>query len=359
MRRGSGSIRLLGPTVILLTAVLLAPPTLADPEPPLSGKDLWISASEIKALPTDGPAWQGVMKAANQSVAHPRLADQNDPTNVRVLARALVFARTGDSHRRREVVEALSRIRGTERGATALAVSRELIAYVIAADLVRLDGAERDEFESWLRRVQASSFEHRTLRSTHEDRPNNWGTHAGATRVAIALYLRDRAELKRSAHVFRGWLGEKSGWRHSKFGGASWQAGFFRRYAVNPKGASYHGHSIDGVLPDDQRRGGSFEWPPPKENYVYEALQGAVSQAVLLERAGYDAWSWGDQALLRAFQWLHEQADFVATGDDTWLPHIINRAYGSQFPAPEPSQPGKGMGFSDWTHAPVRITPGP
>jgi hypothetical protein len=72
----------------------------------------------------------------------------------------------------------------------------------------------------------------------------------------------------------------------------------------------------------------------------------------MLDRLGYDAWGWGDRALLRAFEWLHEQAHFPAEGDDTWIPHLINHAYGSQFPAPSPSNPGKGMGFSDWTHAP-------
>ena len=43
----------------------------------------------------------------------------------------------------------------------------------------------------------------------------------------------------------------------------------------------------DGVLPDDQRRSGGFVWPPTKENYVWEALQGAIAQAVILHRAGF------------------------------------------------------------------------
>ena len=82
-----------------------------------------------------------------------------------------------------------------------------------------------------------------------------------------------------------------------------------------------------------------------------EALQGAVVQAELLSRAGYDAWEWGDRAILRAFRWLHEEAAYPAEGDDTWQPHLVNRAYRTAFPAPIPSRPGKGMGFSDWTHA--------
>ena len=108
---------------------------------------------------------------------------------------------------------------------------------------------------------------------------------------------------------------------------------------------------MDGVLPDDQRRGGGFQWPPPKENYVYEALQGAVVQAELLHRRGYDAWNWQNRALLRAFDWLHREAQFPAGNDDTWQPHLVNFRYGSSFPAPTPSSHGKSMGFTDWTHS--------
>ena len=77
-------------------------------------------------------------------------------------------------------------------------------------------------------------------------------------------------------------------------------------------------------------------------------------QAALLERSGYDeVWEWGDRAIFRALRWLHEQADFPAEGDDTWIPHLVNHAYGSDFPAQVPSRPGKGMGFADWSHGPT------
>jgi hypothetical protein len=32
---------------------------------------------------------------------------------------------------------------------------------------------------------------------------------------------------------------------------------------------------------------------------------------------------------------------------------IINRAYGSKFPTDCPVLPGKGMGWTDWTHDPA------
>jgi len=345
------------PFFVLSCGVLTPSEGIADPsqaaastEARAVSRGIWLSSEEIAALPTEGPAWEAVKKAASATVLRPSLRDQDDLSNVRVLAKALVYARTGDEGLRKEVVRALHRIRGTEEGASVLAIVRELMAYVIAADLIGLEGSERTSFESWLRSVRDRSFRGRTIRSTHEDRPNNWGTHAGATRIALALYLEDQRELERAAFVFKGWTGESSGWRGFEFGDRGWQASYFRSRAVNPVGAEYRGHSIDGVLPDDQRRSGKFSWPPPKENYVYEALQGAVVQAELLSRQGYDSYGWGDRALLRAFTWLHDEARFPAEGDDTWLPWIINRNYGSSFPAPTRTRPGKGMGFSDWTH---------
>jgi len=108
---------------------------------------------------------------------------------------------------------------------------------------------------------------------------------------------------------------------------------------------------VDGVLPDDQRRSGCFSWPPPKENYVYEGLQGALAQAIILSRQGYDVWNWRDKALLRAFQWLDQEARFPATADDSWQPHLVNFYYRTAFPAPIPSSPGKNVGWTDWTHS--------
>jgi len=318
---------------------------------PASRPGIWISSDELSRLPTTGPAWEALLTQARKPIRMPDLADQNDPENVRVLARALVFARTGEPKFRSEVVRALEDVQGTEDRASALAISRELMAYVLSADLIGLEGAERAQFEHWLRSFRDRQFKGRSIRSTHEDRPNNWGTHAGATRIAIAIYLGEDEEITRAAHVFRGWLGDAEGWQGFEFGDVDWQATSLRPYAVNPPGSMLRGHSVDGVLPDDQRRGGGFEWPPPKENYVYEALQGAVAQAVLLERQGYPTWEWGDRGIERAFDWLHAEADFPAVGDDTWLPHIVNRAYGRDFPAPIPTQPGKGMGFAEWTHA--------
>ena len=101
------------------------------------------------------------------------------------------------------------------------------------------------------------------------------------------------------------------------------------------------------MLPDDQRRAGGFTWPPQKENYVWEALQGAVVEAHLLSRAGYDAWNWSNKAMLRSVNWEYNVNNFPATGDDTWEIWMVNRAYGSSF-AVSSCNTGKNMGYTDW-----------
>jgi hypothetical protein len=176
--------------------------------------------------------------------------------------------------------------------------------------------------------------------------------HAGASRAAIAVYLDDARELERSAQVFRGFLGDRGAYAGFDYGSLSWQADPTAPVGINPRGATKDGHSIDGVVPDDQRRGGGFRWPPHRASYVWEGLQGAFAQAVVLYRAGHvDVWDWEDQALLRAVQWLHEQCNFPARGDDAWVPHVVNHYYGTSFPAPVPSGHGKNVGWTDWTHA--------
>ena len=64
----------------------------------------------------------------------------------------------------------------------------------------------------------------------------------------------------------------------------------------------------------------------------------------------FDVFAASDRALYRAVRWLHEQDGFPAEGDDTWVPHLVNHFYGTSFPAPVPSRPGKNMGFTDFTH---------
>jgi hypothetical protein len=335
-----------------------APVDVVGPAPVDPGfPGLWIGSREVRGLPTSGAAWTRLREVADGNCGTPDLADQESNTNVCIVAKALVFARTGETRYRDDVVSALRTIAdaGTYSG-RALALGRQLGGYAIAADLVQLQRHAPDldtRFRAKLREllVTPTTDGPRTLVECHERRPNNWGTHCGGARIAVAAYLGDNEELARASRVFRGWLGDRSAYAGFSFGSdLTWHCDANAPVAVNPRGCTKQGVSIDGVLPDDQRRGGSFRVPPPAENYVYEALQGALMQAVILSRHGYDVWNWQDRALLRAFDWLHDVAAYPAEGDDTWQPHIINRVYGRQFPAPVPSRPGKNIGWTDWTH---------
>jgi len=314
---------------------------------------IWLDKQLIANLPTNGPAWDKVFEAAQQDTSTPNIQDQEDDTDIYILAKALVYARTGDDRYRQEVVEGLMKAMGTEQGGRILALGRNLVGFVIAADLVNLstDEEKNQLFRAWLRQLLSVELDGRTLQNTHEERPNNWGTHAGAARAAIALYLGDTVELTRTAQVFKGYLGDRSAYAGFTYGGLSWQCDQANPVGINPEGCLIAGNSVDGVLADEQRRSGNFEWPPPQEGYVWEGLQGAIVQAQILHRAGYPAWEWEDSALLRAFTWLHDQADYPAEGDDEWQPWLINAVYRTDFPTVSPAHHGKNMGWTDWSAA--------
>lgn len=324
---------------------------------------LWLSPEELAQLPMQGPAWQQLQTVADQSQKTPDIYDKDDDGDVFTLARALVYARTGQTAYREAVVENLQAVMGQEirPGRTSiLAVARNLPAYVIAADLVELwrDEALDGAFRDWLRLVSATEFSGdggaHTIAGCHETRPNNFGSHCGAARLAIALYLHDEQEVERAADVFHGWLGNRDAYANFDYGRLSWQANPEQPVGINPPGTVKQGQHIGGALPEEMRRGGDFRWPPKRTGYVWEALQGALVQAELLSRAGYPAWQWEEQALLRAASFLYELG-WEANGDDTWQPWLLNYAYGTDFPTTTPARPGKNMGWTDWTHGAARL----
>ncbi len=334
--------------VLALAAAAVATPWSAD-----ATNGLWRSRAELAELPTTGAAWERLKSTADADLGKANIANQNSRHDTNTLAAALVYARTDQEPYRKKARDGIAEAIGTERGGRTLALGRNLPAYVIAADLVELrsyDPTLDGRFRAWLRAVRTEPLDGDTLIQTHEQRPNNWGTHAGAARVAASAYLGDRTDLDRAARVFKGWLGDRTTYAGFKFGALSWQCNPSEPVAINPVGCMRRGAKLDGALPDDQRRSGGFSWPPKKENYTWGALEGATVQAELLRRQGYNAWHWEDQALRRAVHWLYVHNRFAAIGDDTWVPWLVNHAYGTRFLA-GPARSGKNMGFTDWTHA--------
>ncbi len=354
--------------------------------------DMWLSGEELARLPADGPAWDSMRAAADETLVVADLAAATNRHDVITLARALVAARLGldgeGALYRRSAADGLLVVIGTESGETARDPAVNMQGYVLAADLIDLAGLDAQaelRFRSWIADLRYHCFGPRSFWYGSHERPNNWGLAATGARLAIAIYLRDHGgvpaqaclavdecnppgalascgdpigEINQTAALFRGWLGDRSAYADFQYGSRSWQAIPSEPVGINAAGATIAERDVDGVLPDDQRRAGPFRWPPPRERYVYEALQSALVIAALLDRQGFDAWNWQDRALKRAFDWLHFHQflpsgliPFPARGDDQWLAHLVNHAYGTRFPAVVPAQHGKNAGWTDWTHA--------
>jgi hypothetical protein len=355
-----GQIRVLIGVAAVASALAPAAATAAASWKP----GIWLTRAEVMRLPARGAAWAQLRRLANEPIGRPDLSNQDSRADIETLAAALVYARTGDARLRSKVAAALMSAIGTERSGRTLSLARGLVSYVVAADLIdfaRYDPRSDQAFRAWLAGVRNETLgpaDYPTLVATHELRPNNWGTHAGASRIAADIYVRDEADLARAAAVFKGWLGDRATYQGFQFGDdLSWQADPAAPVGVNPPGATRDGNSIDGALPDDMRRGCALRFPPCPTLYPWEAMQGAVVQAELLARQGYDAWNWGDQALRRAATFLfnlhaaYGDESWAAPRGDAWIPWLLNARYGTHFPAALPARPGKGMGFTDWTAA--------
>lgn len=320
---------------------------------------VWVDPAELRRLPAEGDEWEAVLAEADRDPGRADVADQDSDHDVRTLAAALVHARTGDPEYRERAAAGIADAVGTERGGRTLALGRNLVGYVVAADLIGLRAHDPEldaRLRDWLEEVRDERLDDgRTLREAHDERPNNWGAMAGAARVAAAVYLGDRDDLERAAAVLRGYLGDRSAHAGFRFGDdLSWQAHEDEPVGVNPAAAVRDGIDVDGALPDDMRRGCPLREPPCETGYPWEALQGLVVQAEILSRQGYDAWAWSGRALLRAVEFLDRLDErfggWSAEGDDGWQLHLVDRAYGTSFAPSRPGRPGKNMGFTGWTH---------
>jgi hypothetical protein len=292
---------------------------------------IWSSAAELAAKPTSGAAWDAVLAAADGDTSQPDVSDQDDPTNTRVLAAAIVYARTGDAAYQDKVVAACQAAIGTEQGGRSLAWGREAGAYAMAADLV---GFSSPDFTAWLVNVadgEKCSQLDVTLREMFYRRPNNWGMMAFGSLTAIYRYLGDDALLEDIRDYWAaGVAGPNPGFEYDD--DLSWHADDGDLRLINPVGSMKQGVDIDGLIPDDMRRGASFTTgTPAATGYPWEHLQGVLMAARVLERAGLSIWDVDDQAIRRAAYALQVRigGSFEAEGDDLWQLAFLDAAYGT------------------------------
>lgn len=383
------------PTTSLTTAQVTVAPTLPSGTP-VPG--IWLSASEIIALPIAGEAgcdsrctsaWQHLVNIAAMT-GIPNVDNQNEEVGQYVLAKAIDSIRNPNATlrntRRDEVRSLLGQVVGTEYpdsnggDGRALGIGRKLPPYIIAADIIDLKNFDStfdtNIFRVWVQHVTTfTTTQAGSIRECHANRPNNWGAHCGAARMAADIYLNDTADLAIAATIFRGWLGNRNA-----YSGFSYQIGGDQRaeewmfdpaqaIPVNPVGATKDGHNIDGLLPDDQSRccetltPRGFRWPPPYTHYAYGALEGTIVQASMLYRRGYhEVWSWSNQAQKRAVDWLHYDGDgktkwncLIPTSpsekNKCYILDIIDSVYGTNYrPSAASTTLGRNVSFTSWTH---------
>jgi hypothetical protein len=344
-----------------MTVTAVAPATSQAAS--ITGDYALMPRAELMSLPMSGSGWINLLADANKPASSPNLSNQDDPNDVIAFAKALVFARTGDTRYRDGVVTMLRAAVGTEMPGDALGVARGIAPLALAADLV---GYRDPAWVSWISKMRTWANPDRgyTLTSIHEKRPNNWGSHAGAGRIAVDLYLGDTVDLARAAKVFKGYLGDRVSYAGFSYGDLEWQSNSAAPVGVNAKGATKNGVNVDGIIPDDMRRGqmdGKF-FPALGQygiDYTFEGLQGVLLQSELLTRAGYPAFTWQDSAPYRAFYRINALG-FSASGDDVFQPWLVNFRYGTNYAATT-ARPGKSFGYSDWLYGGRRagITPPP
>jgi hypothetical protein len=119
--------------------------------------------------------------------------------------------------------------------------------------------------------------------------------------------------------------------------------------------------NVSGVLHQDWLRGSyDFRWLPVISGYMWEGIQGFVSTAVMLHRAGLLSFNAGDDAVVRAFNMLYGVGEaasnspkFVnpAEGDDIWTVWVVNKYGNQKYPTSPDVSPGKGMGYGEWAFA--------
>lgn len=332
-----------------------AAPTSAPPPAAVTG--VWIGASELRTLPMAGAAWDRVVDAASDAGTGADVSDQDSNHDQATLAAAIYTARTGEARER--AVAALESAIGTERGGRWLAVGRNLLGYVIAADLL---GIRSGPVYDWLASFRTLRLEHNnsgdliTFRQSAWSSGSNASAQEGAAYAALAVYLGDGEMLSWSWNAFRRYAGDRSSPHAMTSNSDAWQQVPADPVGIQNSGASRNGCSIDGAISNDMSRGSSDVCDPGYTQYPWVGLEGAVPAALILARAGYPAWDVQGQALRRAAVYLMGLRQ--SSGNNDWyddsradeIKHLLNRQYGLGYPGQHPVGPGRTVGFTDFTH---------
>ncbi len=336
--------------------------TLLTPVVSVSAADpggILLAPAELAALPTSGPAWDALLKRADTpSGDAQKLATRGD-FNKDVLANALVGARLNDTARKAFVRDSIRTVITAPRNVNdVLGTLRHLQTYVVAADLIQLssfdptfDAQFRTYLYAEIRFNYSGGGGGGSVISIHKKKANNFGTHAGATRVVADVYLGDTVDLADATKVWEGWATGDPALQDPtrKWVGTNWQADPTRQSGINVAGWTRDGHDFGGILPEDQTRCGEYTgaWPPCATNYVHGATDGMTLAFWVLARRGYPSWQWGAQAALRQYQWKLSVRQPAYSGYRWQIP-VLNKVYSTTFGDADPAANSTNMGYAAW-----------
>ena len=119
---------------------------------------------------------------------------------------------------------------------------------------------------------------------------------------------------------------------------------------INPPGATIAGHSVDGVLPDDQRRTGGFAWPPPCGKLSARCPGRGAADRRDPESAGLPGLQLGQQRTppRAGLAELHRLC--CRPADNVWHLPLLDARYGTSFWNGAVLRPGKNFGWTDWLY---------
>lgn len=377
-----------------------------------SYKGIFISNSEVQNLPMSGTAWTSLKAVADSNLGSPQLTSNTNTHGSKVYAVALVYARTGDNAYREKARAAIMSALGTEdatgpdSSTGVLGVSRNVMSYIIAADLINIENMNATDgarFRQWVSDIRFKYLPGGRVHSIVHSNQNfgeNFGTMAGASRIAADLYLGDTTDLNEAIAIHKAYADRSAypttllpngvpnsqGWlatyhyfeKTSESDFPSWGcmtdgrtvSNEFNWVAINPAPCTRQGYAdstlaqtatcdLDGAYVEDVSRDATnktlctIPYRSAGSTYQWEALSSISMQAEMLRRAGKEnLWSYSNQALKRMSQFTYLRGIWDSGyKENDHIPWLINKVYGTNYPT-KPAYFGKMLGFTDWTHAP-------
>ena len=138
-----------------------------------------VTTRSLKVAPHQRHRLDHLKRTADGGLGSVNLADQNNTNAGRVMAAALVYARTGSSAYRTKVVKQLAAVPHARLGnARVLSVGRQVAGYAIAADLVDY---QSPHFRRWM--SEHPHPVHRQPRTLGADQPDQLGHRQQLGRV--------------------------------------------------------------------------------------------------------------------------------------------------------------------------------